>query len=86
MAYDAGKLSLITQGITGNRLWVYYDTGGETAATFKGASFITDAGEFGADSGDEIFVIDAKAGIGYRGYINAVSDTGSGTFVGSDTA
>lgn len=86
MAYDNGKLSLVGQGITGNRCWVYSDTGGETAQTYKGAGFINDAGKQGADSGDEIRIHDLKTGKQYRGYLSSVSDTGSATAVLSDTA
>lgn len=48
--YSKDKLRLITQGITGGKVWHYLDTG--TVADTAG--FFANAGDMGVDSGDLI--------------------------------
>jgi hypothetical protein len=49
--YSKDKLKLITQGITGGKIWDYNDTG----TVLDVAGFFANAGDMGVDSGDLIF-------------------------------
>ena len=77
MGHDKKRLALIAQGITGSRLWMYTDTGGETAATYAGAGYFTNAKDYGVDTGDAVFVKNDASDLVYKGRFTAVQDTGS---------
>lgn len=76
MGYDAGRLSLRSQAIAGPKEWVYFDSGGETAATYEGTGYFTDAKDRGVDTGDLIQVYNKASNIVYRGRFTVVQDTG----------
>lgn len=76
MTYDPSKLQLLSQPIAGAKEWRYTDTGGESAATYAGSGWFTDAKDKGVDTGDAILVQDATNNQFYRGYFSAVQDTG----------
>ena len=46
--YSKDKLKLISQGITGGKIWNYTDTG----TVLDSAGFFANAGDMGVDSGD----------------------------------
>ena len=48
--YSKDKLRLISQGITGGKIWHYLDTG----TVLDVAGFFANAGDMGVDSGDLI--------------------------------
>jgi len=49
------QLRLVSQGITGGKIWDYYDTGA-IADVQDVAGYFTQAGDMGVDSGDMIFI------------------------------
>jgi len=49
--YSKDKLKLISQGITGGKVWSYTDTG----SVLDVAGFFANAADMGVDSGDLIF-------------------------------
>ncbi len=49
--YSKDKLRLISQGLTGGKIWHYTDTG----TVLDVAGFFANAGDMGVDSGDLIF-------------------------------
>jgi hypothetical protein len=77
MTYDPGRLELIAQAVAGAKEWRYTDTGGETASTFLGAGWFTDAKDKGARVGDAILLNDQTNHQLYRGYFSVVQDTGN---------
>lgn len=77
MTYDPSKLVLLSQPIAGHKEWRYDDTGGESAATFAGAGWFTDAKNKGVDTGDTILVHDKTNHQFYRGYFSSIQDTGN---------
>ena len=79
MGYDAGKLSLIAQGIFGSSLWMYTDTGGEAVSVYEGAGYFTDAKQRGVDTGDFVFVKNDASDVVYHGRFTTVQDTGATT-------
>ena len=76
MTYDSKKLTLLSQAVAGFKEWVYYDTGGESVATYTGSGWFADAKDHGVDTGDSIDLIDATNGIRYQGRFSVVQDTG----------
>ena len=77
MGYDTSKLNLTSQPIAGPKTWDYEDTGGESAATYVGSGWFTDAKDKGADTGDYIVVRDRANNQIYHGYFSTVQDTGA---------
>jgi len=53
--WNKNNFRLISQGITGGRVWWYEDTGLASAVVHT-AGFFQNAGDMGADTGDFIFV------------------------------
>ena len=78
-SFVKNQLRLVSQGITGGKIWDYYDTGaiGDVQDV---AGYFTVAGDMGVDSGDMIFV-HANNGytnrIVYGGGFQPVQDTGA---------
>lgn len=73
--YSKDKLRLISQGVTGGKVWSYTDTG--TVADTAG--FFANAGDMGVDSGD-LILVGGLAGTSRRVYGAAfapVQDTGA---------
>jgi len=54
-SFVKNNLALVSQGITGHKVWDYYDTGA-IADVQDVAGYFTNAGECGVDSGDLIFI------------------------------
>lgn len=77
MGYDASKLTLCGQAMAGPKKWDYYDTGGESVATYEGAGYFTDAKNRGVDTGDRIEIYDNSAKKVYSGRFTGVQDTGA---------
>lgn len=77
--YSKDRLKLVSQGITGGKIWHYHDTGaiGDVADV---AGFFADASLCGVDTGDLIF-ISANNGYTNRLVFSAsfasVQDTGA---------
>lgn len=53
--YNKNRLKLVSQGITGGKIWHYTDTGA-LADVVEVVGFFANAGEMGVDSGDLLFV------------------------------
>ena len=77
MTYDVGKLNLQSQPLSGPKQWHYEDTGGESAATYAGAGWFTDAKDRGVDTGDLLQIFDRKNSAVYNGYFSVIQDTGN---------
>ena len=77
--FDKDNLRLISQGITGGKVWQYTDTGA-LADVVDVAGYFTNASECGVDSGDLIF-ISANNGnttrTVYGAAFSAIQDTGA---------
>lgn len=76
MGYDAGKLSLISQGLVSARGWQYVDTGGEAVGAYQAVGYFANANDVGAVPGDPIQVVDQGNDITWRGHFITVQDTG----------
>lgn len=78
-SFVKNQLKLISQGITGGKVWHYHDTGA-LADVADVAGYFTNASECGIDSGDLIF-ISANNGnttrTVYGASFSPVSDTGA---------
>lgn len=78
-SFVKNNLALVSQGITGHKVWDYADTGsiGDVADVL---GYFTNAGECGVDTGDLIFI---RANNGYTNRIvwsaafSIVQDTGA---------
>ena len=53
--YDKNKLALISQGITGHKVWSYSDTG-DLGDIQEAAGFVNNAGDMGIDTGDMVYI------------------------------
>lgn len=85
--YSKDKMRLISQGITGGKVWHYLDTG----TVLDTAGFFANAGDMGVDSGDLIFaggmagttrIIKAAAFAPVQDTGATQGTTGPGTLVG----
>ena len=76
--YDPKRVSLISQGITGHKVWFIEDTG--ALADIEEVAGYVPAGDLGMDTGDPVF-IKAKDGGNNKtvrmGAVLKVQDTGS---------
>lgn len=85
--YSKDKLKLVSQGITGGKIWSYADTG----TVLDQAGFFANAGDMGVDSGDLILagglagttrVIKAAAFAPVQDTGATQGTTGPGTLIG----
>jgi hypothetical protein len=53
--YSKDRLKLVSQGITGGKIWHYSDTGA-IADVADVAGFFTNASEMGVDTGDLLYI------------------------------
>ena len=60
--YNKDRLKLVSQGITGGKVWHYHDTGA-LADVVDVAGFFANAGDMGVDSGDLLFVRASDGGL-----------------------
>jgi hypothetical protein len=60
--YSKDRMRLVSQGITGGKIWYLSDTGLFSTPS-DSATFITNAGDMGVDSGD-LLLIQAKGSAG----------------------
>lgn len=78
-SFVKNNLALVSQGITGHKIWDYYDTG-SIADVQDVNGYFGPAGDMGVDSGDFVFV-HANNGytnrIVYGGGFAPISDTGT---------
>ena len=77
--YSKDRMRLVSQGITGGKIW-YYDDTGTVATVTDVAGFFQDAGDMGVDSGDLMFVqaTDIARNLQVHGTaFNSVQDTGA---------
>lgn len=77
MGYDSSRLNNVGQAIAGPPQWQYLDTGGESASTYQGAGYFTDAKNRGVDTGDPIIIIDLANKETWQGRFITVQDTGA---------
>jgi len=79
--WNKNNLRLISQGITGGRVWWYEDTGLYTAVADT-AGFFQKAGDMGVDTGDFVFIQARGGGAGtanstvWGSAFNKTQDTG----------
>lgn len=76
--YSKNRLRLVSQGITGGRIW-YYDDTGAIGTIAEAAGFFSNAGDMGVERGDLVFVR-ASSGTGaiISGHgVVSISDTGA---------
>ena len=80
--WNKNNLRLISQGITGGRVWWYEDTG-LFSAVVDTAGFFQNAGDMGVDTGDFVYV-QARGGAAgtansavYGSAFNKTQDTGA---------
>ncbi len=78
-SFVKNNLRLISQGLTGGKIWHYTDTGA-IADVADVAGYFTNASDFGIDSGDLVFI---SANNGYTNHLvwsaafGVIQDTGA---------
>ena len=82
MGYDAHMLTLQAQAmagtaLTGNRDWLYTDTGGEAASVYVADGYFTDAKDRGVKVNDNLRIRDLGNNKIYDAYFSVVQDPGA---------
>lgn len=71
MAYDANGVSCISQGLTGNKVWLYVSA--DAVGDVDAADYFVDAADLGFAVGDRMVVVDTATPLVTDTWVSAVA-------------